>query len=463
MSQYKTKLAAQADKPRSGGISFQELLDEEIVPVPDSLRSNTDTYLGSEDIAMSRYTSQEFHDLEVEKVWNHTWQMVCRETELANSGDHMVYDIASYSILVTRTEAGEIKGFHNSCLHRGRQLKDCDGNSANIRCPFHGFTWNLDGSFKGSPCRWDFEHLPAEELSLPEVQVDSWGGWVFINMDLEAQSLADYIGPEVLAHWQRWEMENTYKALHVKRQIGCNWKLGHEAFIESWHSLDTHPQILPYTADSNSQYDIYGDHVSRTITAMGVPSPHKQNVTDQQVMDALIETSGRMSVDEAGVEVPADKTAREAMADMNYKAFSETTGEDLSSFATRSEVLDAILYSIFPNFAPWAGFNPNIVYRFRPNGDDPNTCIMEVMMMMRFPKGEERPADVPVVELRPEQPFTAAEELGSLGDVFEQDMSNLPFLQKGMKQSKKGKISLANYQEVRIRHLHQTLDKYINA
>ncbi len=110
---------------------------------------------------------------------------------------------------------------------------------------------------------------------------------------------------------------------------------------------------------------------------------------------------------------------------MNYKAFSETTGEDLSSFATRSEVLDAILYSIFPNFAPWAGFNPNIVYRFRPNGDDPNTCIMEVMMMMRFPKGGERPADVPVVELRPEQPFTAAEELGSLGDVFEQDMNEL--------------------------------------
>ena len=66
MSQYKTKLPAQPDKPRSGGISFQELLDDEIVPVPDSLRSSTDTFLGSEDIAMSRYTSQEFHDLEVE-------------------------------------------------------------------------------------------------------------------------------------------------------------------------------------------------------------------------------------------------------------------------------------------------------------------------------------------------------------------------------------------------------------
>jgi hypothetical protein len=86
---------------------------------------------------------------------------------------------------------------------------------------------------------------------------------------------------------------------------------------------------------------------------------------------------------------------------------------------------------------------------------------MEVMLMMRFPPGTERPADVPVVELRPEQPFTDVEELGALGDVFEQDMCNLPYVQKGMKQSKKGAVSLANYQEVRIRHLHQTLDRYI--
>lgn len=463
MSKYKTKLPSDSSNPRSGGISYQELLDDEIVPVPESLRCNTNTYLGSEDIPMSRYTSQEFHQLEVEKVWNRTWQMVCRETELANTGDHVVYDIASYSILVTRTEAGDIKAFHNSCLHRGRQLKDCDGNSDYIRCPFHGFSWNLDGSFKGSPCRWDFEHLKAEEMSLPEVRVDYWGGWVFINMDLNAPTLAEYIGPEMLSHWERWDMVDTYKALHVKRVIGCNWKLGHEAFIESWHSLDTHPQILPYTADSNSQYDIFGDHVSRTITAMGLPSPHKPNVSDQQVMDALAETSGRMSVDEAGFQVPADKSAREYMAEINYAEFSVMAGKDLSTFSTRSEVLDAILYSIFPNFAPWAGFNPNIVYRFRPNGDDPDSCIMEVMLMMRFPAGTERPADVPVLELRPEQPWTDAEELGALGNVFEQDMGNLPFLQKGMKQSKKGKISLANYQEIRIRHLHQILDKYINA
>jgi hypothetical protein len=183
-------------------------------------------------------------------------------------------------------------------------------------------------------------------------------------------------------------------------------------------------------------------------------------VSEQEVMDALTNTSGRMSTDET-LTVPEGMTAREFMAATNYEQFSEMAGKDLSQFSTRSEVLDAILYSIFPNFAPWAGFNPNIVYRFRPNGNDPDTCIMEVMMMMRFPEGTERPADAKVVELRPEQPFSDVEELGALGDVFEQDMCNLPYVQKGMKQSRKGAVSLGNYQEVRIRHLHQTLDKYI--
>ncbi|MCX2980939.1 aromatic ring-hydroxylating dioxygenase subunit alpha [Halieaceae bacterium IMCC14734] len=461
MGDYKTKLPRDPEQPRSHGISYQEMLDEEVVPVPDALRSNTNTFLGSADLPVERYISQEFHDLEVNKMWNRTWQMVCRETEIPNVGDHVVYDIATWSIFVTRTETGEVKGYHNSCLHRGRQLKDENGQSDDIRCPFHGFSWNLDGSFKGSPCPWDFEHLSKEDLQLPEVRVDFWAGWVFINMDADAPSLEEYMGPEMRSHFERWSLENTFKALHVSRIIGCNWKVGFEAFIESWHSLDTHPQIVPYTADSNSQYDIYGENTSRTITAMGVPSPHTRNVTEQEVMDALAATSGRMAADEPVHQVPDGMSAREFMAEINYKEFSALAGVDLSEFATRSEVLDAILYSVFPNFAPWAGFNPNIVYRFRPNGDDPNTALMEVMLLMRFPEGTERPADVPCIELRPEQPWTDCEELGALGDVFEQDMKNVPFVQKGMRQSKKGAVSLGNYQEVRIRHLHQTIDKYV--
>ena len=106
---------------RSRGESYQEMLDKEPNPVPDSLRENTNTYLGSDRLSVDRYLTREFHDLEVEKMWSKTWQAACRESEIAKHGDYYVYDIATYSIVVTRTEAGELKGYRNACLHRGRQ------------------------------------------------------------------------------------------------------------------------------------------------------------------------------------------------------------------------------------------------------------------------------------------------------------------------------------------------------
>ena len=112
------------------------------------LRDSTDTYLGSEDLSVDRYISQEFFDREVETVWRKTWQVACRESRLRNSGDYFVYDIVNDSILLTRTETGELKGYYNSCLHRGRALKRGAGKGAeNIRCPYHGWTWQLDGQF----------------------------------------------------------------------------------------------------------------------------------------------------------------------------------------------------------------------------------------------------------------------------------------------------------------------------
>jgi len=124
---------------RDPSYSFQQLLDKETVPVPDALRDSTETYLGSEDLSISRWTSREFFQREVEKVWRKTWQMACRESGLRNPGDYFVYDIVDDSIVLTRTASGEIKGYHNSCLHRGRALKRGAGRGAEqLRCPYHG-------------------------------------------------------------------------------------------------------------------------------------------------------------------------------------------------------------------------------------------------------------------------------------------------------------------------------------
>ena len=446
---------------RSPGRSYQELLDTEVNPVPDCLREDTSPYLGSDKLSVDRYLSREFHEKEIEHVWKRTWQAVCRDTEISEAGDTFVYDITRFSIIVTRQDNGQLRAFRNACLHRGRQLVDENGNYENFRCPYHAFTWARDGDFKGAPCSWDFPHVEKDQFGLPEVRVDTWGGWVFINMDRNAQDLHDYLGI-IPSHFERWKPENAYKMIHVEKVIPCNWKVGWEAFIESYHAVATHPQILKYTDDADSQYDVWEPHVSRTITALGVPSFHLKDVTDQDVADTMFGVSA-MVARPTEAEVPQDMTAREYIGMRNSEEFSPNHDRELASFATNSERMDSILYSIFPNLAPWAGFHPNITYRFRPNGDDHTTALMEIMVICQLATGAERPKDTPVRRLGEDELFSEAPELGvELGTIFDQDLFNMPKIQKGMHNVESGELVLANYHEVRIRHFHQTLDKYIN-
>lgn len=448
---------------RNPSYSYQDLLDREQVDVPQALRESTDTYLGSEDLPLERWTSREFFDLEVEKMWSKTWQMACRESQVSKPGDYFVYDIVNYSILITMTETGEIKAYHNSCLHRGRALKRGAGSAEELRCPYHGFAWGLDGAFKSAPCQWDFPHIEEEKFGLPEVKVETWAGWVFINMDDNPPALQDYMGiiPE---HFERWNHEQRHISMHIQKVIGANWKAVLEAFIESYHAIATHPQIMSYQGIDNSQYDVWGDNVSRTITPSGVVNPsHEDQFTEQDCVDSMLGTSALVAeADEEQAQV--QQTAREKIAEINLPTFSEQAGADLTAVATHSELMDSTLYLLFPNFAPWAGFGPVLSYRHRPNGDDPESCIMDIFLLTPFPEGTERPDDAPMVALAIDEPFAkAADVMGAgLARIFDQDASNLPQVQKGMKASRKGTVTLANYQEVRIRHFHQTLDKYLS-
>jgi phenylpropionate dioxygenase-like ring-hydroxylating dioxygenase large terminal subunit len=446
---------------RCDATSFQDYLDLETVPVPEYLRENTCPDMGDADLPVSRYLSREFHDLEKRKLWPRVWQVACRQEDIPQVGDHIVYDIVDDSVIVMRSAENEIRAFINSCLHRGRPLRDESGSVGELRCPFHGFTWGIDGEYKGNPCPWDFKHLEGRDMRLPQVRVGTWGGFVFINLSASGPSLEEYIGV-IPDHFARFPLEDYYVAAHVQKVVNSNWKVGAEAFMESWHTKATHAVILPFTGDSNSQYDCFGDNISRSVTPMGVPSPHTSGISEAQTLKNILLYSGRMATADADkYELPEGMTARRYVAELNRTLFGEACGQDLSD-ATDAELQDAILYSIFPNFQVWIGYGGNIVYRFRPNGDDHETCIFDSMILLRYKKGKEpRPAPATTTVLRPDQSFADAPEIGALGPVFDQDNANMAVMHKGMKASRKGAVSLASYQESRIRHLHQTIDKYL--
>ena len=138
----------------------------------------------------------------------------------------------------------------------------------------------------------------------------------------------------------------------------------------------------------------------------------------------------------------------------------QTTGADLSG-TSDSEIVDAIQYFVFPNMVPWAGVGAPLTYRFRPYGNDPDRCIFDIMMLIPLPTGVPKPKTAPPHWLEADEDYSAAPELGGLCAVFNQDLANLPRVQRGLRSMTKPGVTLANYQEVRIRQFHQDLDRYL--
>ncbi len=458
--------------PRSPGVSVQEYLDNDARSVPPVLRYDINDDLGTEPLDAQRYYTREFHDAEVDKVWRKVWQFVCREDHIPNPGDHITYDIADDKWIIMRQRDGSIKALSNVCLHRGRALRQEGGKVNELRCSFHGFSWNIDGSSKFIPCKWDFPQLDQATFVLPEAQVASWNGFVFINPDPTAESLESFLGT-FLNDWERWDYTDRVVYSHFGGIVDCNWKVAGEAFIEGFHSLATHPQMMEWLGDENTQYDVIKEeNWNRQMVPQGVPSPTIANhISEQEVLDSYYETrafytqgKGRdLAVGEEGLpQVPEGSTARRELAAQMRGALGQMSGTDQDHW-TDAELLDGIQYFVFPNFYVFAGPRTNAVYRFRPLGNDPDRCIAEVFLLAQAPADGSHPKPPECRWLQPGETFGDIKEIGLLGPVFDQDMANMPYIQQGLKSLKRPGIQLARYQENRIRHYHQILDRWIAA
>lgn len=440
--------------------SYRDHLDRDRHAPPEHFFDLGDDDAEVHPVAVERYTSREFYERE-RPMWDKVWQMTCREEHIPNIGDLYQYDICNRSYLIIRVSANEIKAYPNACLHRGRRLCDGNGNVGVLKCPFHGFTWHLDGTFAGAPCRWDFSHLSSEALKLPEVRVGRWAGWVFINPDPDCMPLERYLDP-ISEHYQRYLWEQSYLAVHIGKVLRGNWKVVQEAFFEAYHVLATHPQILPFNDDIGCQYDHWNEkpHVLRMMVPFGVASPHAgSGIAEQQIYNSYCENG--LGGDPDYILAPGE-TARHVFADRNREAAAEATGEDLSTVSD-AELIDGWYYYVFPNLMHWGGYGPNLFYRFRPWNDDHEMTLMETGFVMRHRADHPKPAPASFKLLGVDEPWASAEELGALGFILDQDTDNLVAVQQGLKATFKAGINTANYQEGNIRHFHRTLDQYIGA
>lgn len=457
---------------RCPGMTYTDMLEADTRTPPDYLFEETVAEMSTEPLPVEPYISEEFARLEREKLWPNVWLFAAREDEMPDPGDTVVFDINDNSFLLVRQRDGSVKAFYNFCLHRGRKLRTKAGNTTQLRCPFHGFTWKNDGELKEIPCSWDFTHLEDKDMSLPEARVELWQGFIMITENYDLPDFKTWLGPAA-DHYDAYDFEDRYTGMWVAKRIPANWKATAEAFMEAWHSVTTHPQLLPFLGDANSRYDHIGDHFNRAITPSGVLSPHVTGKDQKYVLDKMNEFSGgsdaktnrRYSASDSsgdGFDPDDPLMARKVLAEAGRQGFAEQYGHDYSQ-ASDSEILDNFTYNIFPNFAPWIGYLPTLCYRWLP-GDTPDWCVMEIRLLFPTKKGEKRPRSVERTYIPDDEPFSWAKDImgEQLANVFDQDMANLPHVQTGMKASRDGLMELGAYQDSRVRHFQTTLMKYID-
>jgi nitrite reductase/ring-hydroxylating ferredoxin subunit len=443
---------------QSGGRSVPDYFARDLSSPPESLTASQPGFFGTQDLSKDRYLSPEWHRREMDLMWPKVWQVACHEQEIAKVGDHYVYEIGELSFLVVRTDETEIKAYYNSCLHRGTRLKDCAGNSASIRCPFHGWTWRLDGALERIPADWDFPQVEKSRFALREVRVDRWGGFVFLCQDAEGPSLPEWLGP-LPEHFARMPYDKRQVVAHVRRVLPANWKTAQEAFVESYHVSMTHPQNAANTNDLDTQYDVLSDNVNRMITLVGVPGPtYGYALTEQEILDSLAE-SGLVMPDGTPFQVGAAPSARVVLTEITKQMWAHQAGLDPAEL-TAYDLIDGVEYSVFPNFSPWAGLGVPFAYTFTPYRDDPDRCIWDIWVLWPRPEGSPAQPAPPIKVVNDPERFADVPELSWIGHLLDQDMVNMARIQQGLKSLPKG-VTMSAYQESRIRHHHHRLESYL--
>ncbi|BAN04297.1 aromatic ring-hydroxylating oxygenase subunit alpha [Ilumatobacter coccineus] len=443
---------------REIGPSLYDQLRADPAPPPAPLLEESYEFRGDDDIPWTVYTSESYAEAEYEKMWARTWQWACHVDHIPEAGDYYVYDVGPHSALIVRGDDLQIRAFYNACMHRGTQLKppgSC-GFSNTLRCPFHGWTWELDGDIKEIPAKWDFPHVGEETHRLPELSVDAWGGFVWVNFDPQAEPLHDYLGvlPE---HWADWGLEDRYIDTHVRKRLPCNWKAAAEAFLEAYHVRETHASGQ-LGDEVTTAYDVFEPNVSRFIHTTGLNSPLRNPPrTEQELMDRLVVRRGAdpVTLDEG-------ERARDRHARMVQEQMSKAHGLDYSGLS-QAMTLDSIEYFVFPNTFLFPGLQLPMVYRFRPDPDSIDHSYFDLLMMRPRPVDGPAPMPPEVIELDIDDSYTIAEGLGGLGRVYDQDTANMAAQTRGFRSSNKRGQTLGNYQEVRARHLQERVRDHVGA
>lgn len=401
-------------------------------------------------VSVDRYISPEWAAKEHERVWPKTWQVACSVDHVAEPGDYYEYRAGWLSILVVRGADGELRAFQNTCRHRGNAI--CQGTGAGLtelRCPYHRWAWTTEGRLREVPSRKGFGILDNDEYALIPAQVDTWGRIVFVNADMGAMSLAEWLEgiPGDMPHWCPVD---DYRCQHLLVQSQpANWKVVAEGFSETYHIQGIHREMLGHIDDVDARQKLWYRH-GVSYQQYGVPSPRLRNSTDESVWSTwMVCQGGRMGLeaDAPMPELAPGETAQDAIAAAMVAHYA-AQGVDLSRY-TSAEITALQQYNLFPNATVLVMPDMISVLSSRP-GPTPDEC--QFVMMTFHRSAPDAPRSTPMtMELPGDAP---------LGFVMGQDIGIMRTAQLGLHQPGLTHLALSA-EECRAINLHRNLDEWV--
>lgn len=195
--------------------------------------------LEAETMPAFTYTSPEFYQREVERIWRKVWNFIGSADQIRNNGDYFTVNFAGVPVIVLRDHDGMIRAFANTCRHRGSELLEGRGNCKLIVCPYHSWSYELNGTLRGAPEMEKTLNFNKAEYGLVPIAIDTWGNFLFINFDTNPEPLKKQLGdlPDKLAPYR---LENMALARRKAYDMDCNWKLFVENAKESYHIATVH-------------------------------------------------------------------------------------------------------------------------------------------------------------------------------------------------------------------------------
>lgn len=210
--------------------------------------------VGAKSLPQKYFVSPDVFADEQRKIFLKEWLLVDHQSQLPSAGDFFVATVANESLIVIRDQQGQIRAFYNVCRHRGSRLKEeACGRTSTIQCPYHAWTYALDGRLMGAPHMDEVSGFDKADYSLPPVNLGLWEGFIFVNLEKNPEPLEKWFAP-LSRKFSHWNMSILQPAKRIEYDVRANWKLMFENYSECYHCPGVHPQlqkISPYDSAEN--------------------------------------------------------------------------------------------------------------------------------------------------------------------------------------------------------------------